>query len=214
MRQPSAFELSVVFPATNAEVFRDIALTHPPGSPLRLLAAKQRRLTEYPGTCPLHGETPFRVKHESCIACSQSARAFARARGYPQYRDTCLEHGEHSLFQTHNGACIACKTERAKAATPRAVARRNNEKTYLANCARHGPAAHSTAHGKCLGCFNAGGYARPKAPRGPTPRSEARKRGLATYSDQCDVHGPTAFSVRTGLCTSCFTEKGFRRVRT
>lgn len=214
MQKSSGVDFTGLLPLENAEVYRRIAETYPPGHPGRFAVARKNRLPEYPGTCFYHGETPFRTRTETCVACSRTKRALAREAGQRTYLDNCPDHGPQSTYQTVNGACLHCREEnpRAKQPRPRAIARREGHATFMGACRTHGAVPHSVAHGKCLTCFTSGGLLRA-APKPASPRAMARNCGLKTYPDRCEVHGMAPFSVAHGKCLTCFTAGGIRRVR-
>lgn len=119
--------------------------------------------------CVEHGESPHRLKGESCVRCggSSSPRALAVRAGNPVYVETCAKCGpaDHSV---RTGKCLICFTSaglvrRLKPTNPRAVARKKGLKTYPDTCHIHGPSERYVSHGGCVKCFTSAGAKRSNA---------------------------------------------------
>jgi hypothetical protein len=160
-------------------------------------------------------------------------RAVARRAGLPSYAGVCDTHGS-TAFGVQSGKCLTCcnslgfwrsvppasvvldsprdQSRTVKADNPRAAARRAGVPFFAEECATHGLAAHSVAHGKCLTCFTSAGRVRD-AGTADTARAAARRAGLTTFEGLCATHGKTPHSVRHGGCLTCLNAYGVPRRR-
>jgi len=139
-------------------------------------AARHRLNAVFISDCERCGPGEHSLAHGRCLTCytkagirraGKSPRAEARSAGHTSYLDTCRTHGQ-TAFGVQSGRCLTCFNSMGllrpvvpKGDPLRIAARAAGEPSYLSWCATHGGVPHSTAHGKCLTCFNAMGYRRP-----------------------------------------------------
>lgn len=145
--------------------------------------ARRARVWRYEGVCVTHGVVDFHVGTGKCLTCCNAVgvprasaakgatpRSMARNAGARVFRATCSIHGEVDHY-TATGKCLLCFTTGGALRTngpiaprvysPRADARREGRKTYVAICGHHGEAEHSVHRGECLKCFTTAGLWRP-----------------------------------------------------
>ena len=156
----------------------------------------------------------LKSKEEISAACGDliAARPFcdpvrlAIAKTYQQRRfeDYCDNHGV-TEFRVKDGKCVKCSDTPD---TPRIIARRAGEPSFMGECEIHGEAAHGVAHGKCLACFTMNGAHRSTLKRRP-PKSPERRAAEAakvrSYVATCYMHGDVHFWTHSGRCMTCYT---------
>lgn len=99
-------------------------------------------------------------------------------------------------------------TEIAKNMQNYADAYNSRVPTYEGYCSWHGWAIFYTQTKKCSDCSRAVGR-----PFKKEKRAEARRNNLTEYSNECEIHGMTEFSVGADRCLKCFTTNGRLRIR-
>lgn len=199
--------------------------------PTRRVLAATYGLTHYVDYCDTHGAAPHGSATGRCVRCPTPEtvlrdRKTARREGLRRYLDVCPIHGETDHSTTY-GKCLTCFTSAGllRAAdpsrrgplpsdSPRAVARRAGEASFLDECPHHGRVAHAVRNGVCLTCRTVDGHARLTSRGRPLTegaRAAARRAGQTTYVGKCETHGETAHSVLRGKCLTCFNALGLRR---
>lgn len=138
--------------------------------------ARAARQKHYLDNCEKHGEALHRVDTANCQQCRDenprgkkpTLRSFARRQGQTTYLEVCPVHGV-TAYGVLSGKCLTCynsvgapRPGPPAPLAPRALARRQGLKTYMAPCETHGVVPHDVARGKCQTCFTTIGAPRKR----------------------------------------------------